>query len=68
MHLQQHYTRLAWKLFYQAHDAWRKWYSFKKTKGAKRLLIKNERDSDAVIATFLEQQEKLLLLLHQAGA
>ena len=38
----------------------------KKLKAPKGYIIKNERDSDAVIATFLEQQEKLLLLLHQA--
>jgi len=38
----------------------------KKLKAPKGYTISNEGDSDAVIATFLEQQEKLLLLLHQA--
>ena len=38
----------------------------KKLKAPKNYTIINEGDSDAVIATFIEQQEKLLLLLHQA--
>jgi hypothetical protein len=38
----------------------------KKLKTPKGYTITNESDSDAVLATFIEQQEKLLLLLHQA--
>ena len=38
----------------------------KKLKAPKCYTIINEGDSDAIIARFIEQQEKLLLLLHQA--
>lgn len=38
----------------------------KKIKAPKNYTIQNEGDSDAVIAEFIEQQEKLLLLLKQA--